>query len=306
MPPRSALARLQQIATLSAAGVAFGWLAWHWRGSPTVAVIGFLAIAFGHSLFLAGEFITLARFAHTDPAPAPAWPMLVRAWIAETLWDLRVFCWRQPFRWRAEPDQLDGAGLVPGRRGVVFIHGFICNRGFWNPWLTRMRSDGHPFIAVNLEPAFASIDDYVPTIDAAVRRIAQATGSAPVLICHSMGGLAARAWLRAAGDRQRVHHIITIATPHRGTRLAEHSWVKNGRQMRPDSCWLRSLEQHGTDGSLFTCWYSNCDNVVFPATAATLPGADNRFIAGAAHVELAFDARVMRESIVKVGDAVGD
>jgi len=46
--------------------------------------------------------------------------------------------------------------------------------------------------------------------------------------------------------------------------------------------------------SRFVCWYSNCDNVVFPASTATLPGADNRFVPGLPHVGLAFDAAVMR------------
>jgi hypothetical protein len=43
----------------------------------------------------------------------------------------------------------------------------------------------------------------------------------------------------------------------------------------------------------FTCWYSNCDNVVFPASTATLEGADNRLIAGAGHIDLAFRDDVM-------------
>ena len=30
----------------------------------------------------------------------------------------------------------------------------------------------------------------------------------------------------------------------------------------------------------FTCWYSNSDNIVFPTSVASLPGADNRLAAG--------------------------
>jgi hypothetical protein len=36
----------------------------------------------------------------------------------------------------------------------------------------------------------------------------------------------------------------------------------------------------------FTCFHSHCDNIVFPASAATLPGADNRHLRGHAHVHL--------------------
>ena len=45
------------------------------------------------------------------------------------------------------------------------------------------------------------------------------------------------------------------------------------------------------------CWYSNGDNAVYPPAAATLDGADNRFIAGVAHVEMAFDARVLDDCL---------
>ena len=34
----------------------------------------------------------------------------------------------------------------------------------------------------------------------------------------------------------------------------------------------------------FTCFYGHCDNIVFPASTATLPGADNRHIAGHARM----------------------
>jgi triacylglycerol esterase/lipase EstA (alpha/beta hydrolase family) len=197
---------------------------------------------------------------------------------------------------------LDAPHGPPARRGVVFIHGFVCNRGFWNPWLVRMRTLGHPFVAVNLEPVFGSIDAYVPIIEDAVDRVTRATGLAPVLVCHSMGGLVARAWLRATSAHERVHHVITIGSPHHGTWLGRFSLLENGRQMRLGGSWVRGLEQ-GSDpvrNALFTCWYSSCDNVVFPASTATLPGADNRLVRGVAHVELGFHPRVMDESLAKI------
>jgi hypothetical protein len=47
----------------------------------------------------------------------------------------------------------------------------------------------------------------------------------------------------------------------------------------------------------FTCWYSNCDNIVVPASTATLPGADNRLVSAQGHVSMAFSPRVMHESL---------
>lgn len=298
MQSRSALARLQQVTTLSLLAWALIWLGWYWERSPRLAVAGFLVIVMGYSVFLAVEFVALRLFG-TDRAPRPTWAELARAWVAETVAAPRVFCWRQPFRWRVVPDLLETGGEP--RRGTIFIHGFVCNRGFWNPWLKRLRASGHPFIAVNLEPVFGSIDEYVPIVEDAVRRITQVTGLPPVLVCHSMGGLAARAWLGAKSAQDRVHRIITIASPHHGTWFGRFSHLTNGRQMRLRSPWLAALEQRTVGGnSKFTCWYTNCDNIVFPASTATLAGADNRLVRGVAHVELAFQREVMEQSLAIV------
>ena len=113
-----------------------------------------------------------------------------------------------------------------------------------------MRRLGHPFVAVDLEPVFGSIDQYVAIIDEAVERITRATGMAPVLVCHSMGGLAARAWLQAKAADSRVHHVITIGSPHHGTWLGRFSRVANGRQMRLDSGWLRRARRARRDAQV--------------------------------------------------------
>jgi triacylglycerol esterase/lipase EstA (alpha/beta hydrolase family) len=200
---------------------------------------------------------------------------------------------------------LNAVHAVQRRRGVVLVHGFFCNRGFWTPWMLALEEAGHAFIAVNLEPVFGSVDDYAHIIEQAVSHMTQSTGSAPVIVCHSMGGLAARAWLRAGGGHSRVHHIITIGTPHGGTWLGRFGYGINGRQMRIGSPWVRELADHERIAAAvpFTCWYSNCDNIVFPTSTATLAGADNRLVRGVAHVHMAFHRDVM-EGTLAIIDAM--
>jgi pimeloyl-ACP methyl ester carboxylesterase len=290
MPPQSALARLQQVLFGALSLLALAWILWRWPASPVASVLGAIAILFSYSFLLAAEFVLLKFVGARDPAPAPSWPDLLRAWCGETLTTPRVFFWRQPFRWRAVANFVGTE--TQGKRGAIFIHGFLCNRGFWNPWMEEFRAAGIPFVAVNLEPVFGSIDDYPPLIDDAVERLRAATGLEPILVCHSMGGLAARAWLRGSGAPARVHHVVTIGTPHRGTWLGNFSRTANGREMRLDGEWVRELARPGLTVP-FTCWYSNCDNIVFPVSTATLPGADNRLVVGAAHVQLGFRPEVI-------------
>lgn len=297
MPDRSSLARLLQGVVLAIAVAALAWLLAWWPSRPAVAVAGALVIGCIHAVVLAAEFLLLVAIRRNDPTPKASAAQLVRAWWRETLLNFRIFGGRLPFAWRRQPDTLDG---TPGLPGIVFVHGFMCNRGFWTPWLREAATRGHPYVAVNLEPVHGSLDGYAPAIDAAAQRVQAATGRPPVLVCHSMGGLAARAWLRRAGVG-RVAHVVTIGSPHQGTALARFARRANTRQMRIDGDWLRDLG--AADGPLrdrFTCWYGNCDNVVAPPLAATLPGADNRLVPGAAHVDLAFQPEVIEETFALV------
>jgi len=302
------LARLQQAITLTLLCLALGWAAWFAaRGQPAWALVGALLIVFGYAIFLAIEFVLLAATRASDPAPRASAAQLLRAWWGEVLAAPRVFCWRQPFRSHAEPDALDADSA--GRLGVLLVHGFVCNRALWNPWLARLRAAGVPFVAVSLEPVFGAIDDYGAIIDDAVLRLQQATGRPPLVVAHSMGGLAVRAWLARRDAAARVHHVVTIATPHRGTWLARFALSPNGHQMQIGGPWLRELEaderaRRGADPYTdFTCLYSHCDNIVFPPSTATLPGAANKHVAGSAHVHLAFQPEAFSEVWARLATA---
>ena len=301
------LARLQKLITFALLALAVGWLLYFRQGSPFLAVGGFFLIVFGYIAVLAIEFAVLRQVNRADPTPLATVGELFRAWVGESLVAAQVFCWRQPFRSRAIPDNVAPAGVVRGKRGVVLIHGFFCNRGFWNPWLNRLQGTGHAFVAVNLEPLFGSIDEYTPLVDAAVQKVTDATGLAPLLVCHSMGGLSARAWLRDMKAEARVHHVVTIGSPHGGTWLARFGFGANALQMQLASDWQIGLDADMPAGrhALFTCWYSNSDNIVFPASTATLPGADNRLIRGYAHVQMAFAPQLIDSTLdlLKVRDS---
>ena len=290
------LARLQQVTTLGAlvAAVLWAWLFWR-AGHPAWALAGAGLLVGGYAIVLALEF-ALLRLAHgTDPTPRASAVQLLRAWWGEVRAAPTVFCWRQPFFSQRWPDLLPAD--AQGRRGVLLVHGFVCNRGLWNPWLQRLTESRVPFVAVNLEPVFASIDDYITTLDAAVLQLEQCTGLAPVVVAHSMGGLAVRRWWAEQGGDTRVHRAITIGTPHQGTWLARFAMTGNSRQMRQLSNWMQTLGAREAEGhaKCYTCFYSHCDNIVFPATTATLCGADNRHLPGVAHVHMADHAEPWAE-----------
>lgn len=259
---------------------------------PLLAALVPPVAVFGYVVALAVEFwILWHSYEPSDPF-RPGLAALATAWIGEVFAAPRAFLWRQPFFPRAIADNVSESSL--GHRGVVLVHGFFCNRALWNPWLRRLRLAQVPFIAVNLEPVLGSIDDYRDTVAAAVKTLRQATSLAPVVVAHSMGGLAVRAWLAAASDPSEAHRVVTIASPHGGTRMARRSLAKNVGQMRIGNEWLANLwsREPPSTRARFICFWSHCDNIVFPTRTATLAEADNRHLAATAHVQMALHPAV--------------
>jgi triacylglycerol lipase len=296
------LARLQQALVLVWLTAWLAGSAWAGAQGRGGLALGITAGALtGHAAWLAVSCALAAWQNWRDPQGRASARQWLRAWWGEVRAAPRVFAWQQPFRSRTEADFVPQGAR--GQAGVVLVHGFVCNRGLWNPWMRDFRRRGLPVVAVNLEPVFGSIDEYTGVIEAAVQRLEAATGVPPLLVGHSMGGLAIRSWLRASQGDQRVRGVVTIGTPHQGTWLAQGAVVRNGRQMRPDSDWLQALaaSEPASRRQRFLCIFSHTDNIVFPAQRAVLPGARRCHVPATAHLDLLHGPGVMPAVLAQLG-----
>lgn len=286
------LRALVLVQLISAAGVAI-WLAtgegWSWAAAvatglaaPLLAHVGLVGLEFG-----------IAGIAGSPTPPRHRLGPIgaLRLFARELLASLRLFQVSMPFQ--SGHPLADGSSSRSGVP-VVLVHGYLCNRQIWRPFAAWLAERGHAVEAVDLEPPFASIDDHAARIGDAVQRLRERTGAPRVaLVCHSMGGLAARAWLRASGDAL-VAGVVTLGTPHRGTAHARFGAGRNARQMRVASEWLRALEASETAArrERFTVILSHHDNIVAPQAVQTLPGARSVEFGGIGHLSLVRDRRV--------------
>jgi triacylglycerol lipase len=122
---------------------------------------------------------------------------------------------------------LPEAGTVErGPFPVVFVHGFAGFQGigaltYFYRVADDLRRRGEVVYTPELPP-FAPPATRAPVLAAAIRRALAETGRAKVvLIAHSQGGLDARYLISTLGLGDRVAALVTVATPHRGTRLGD-------------------------------------------------------------------------------------
>ncbi len=260
--------------------------------------IAFLAIKYTISI---GGFALSAWANRGDPVGFKLHPMrLIYGFFEEGWATTRGVLWLMP--WKVLQRLPAPSRPQRNRLPVLLIHGFVCNRGYWIPAAQLLIKKGFFAEAITLEPAFGSIDDYSKIIADAVAQLKLRSGqSQVVLVCHSMGGLAARAYLRRYGDAQ-VRHVITLGTPHHGTVLANLAIGENAQQMKRENAWRATLAQ-GESPALcakFTTIYSRIDNIVAPARAAVLAGAKEIELIDVGHVAMAFAPRCLNMMIEEI------
>lgn len=211
----------------------------------------------------------------------------IQEWTALVLLSMVIMPFEQ--WWMGGSDRLKKA--IDGRPPILLIHGFFASRGFWYWIKKKLEARGWVVATITLRPVLGDIDGYVSMVGDRVESVlTEAAAKQVILVGHSMGGLVARAYLRNRGT-QRVARLVTLASPHHGTRLAVLGLGENARQMRIGSDWLKALNSPGAVPlPPSVAIYSYGDNVVVPQLSAKLDGiAEGQSIAVATigHVAMA-------------------
>jgi triacylglycerol lipase len=256
---------------------------------------------------LAGSRSALRRLVAAAPGPA-----VLRATARELGW-VAAHVALYPTGMRADPrlkwplvDVPPGAITAgsdpdPQTTPILLLHGLVDNRSVFTRLRNSLTREGFGcLLSLNYPVITGDIPTAAHNLADVVDRICESTGFDRLhLVGHSMGGLIARYYVqRLAGD-QRVHTLVTLATPHHGTasaRLVPYGIV---RQLRPGSSVVAELAQPAPGcRTRIVSIYSDRDTLVPPESAhLEHPDLDvrNVMVPGAGHHTLPFDLRTVAE-----------
>ena len=290
------------LANLVRVALAVEFLAWAalcaWLGAGLPAVVaGTLAAALGMRLALVCAtfgFSWLARsprLASERLGPAAMAALVAGEWRAMLLNNFVGLPFERTAL-RADPP------LAPDPRlPVILVHGYFSNRGTVSALVRALdRAGAGPVHAPSLPAVLAPIATFAAHLERAVDEVTAATGSRRViLVCHSMGGLCAREYLRTRGA-SKVAGVVTVGSPHHGTALAALGAGSNAREMRRGSGFLAALAQAEAGGAPCPALsvYTVHDNLVSPQDSSRIGWARNAAIAGVGHLAMLADPRVHR------------
>ena len=198
------------------------------------------------------------------------WLPVEMLWQAVT-WALQLAHGLRPFR--CAP--LTSGGGMP----VLLLAGYLENAGVMWPLARRLAARGYQPVLCDLPSTLRSLRASAVFVRRTVASVHRAGGDRPIAIVgHSMGGVLARMCV-LSGRRDRVAVVISIASPHRGTRMASLGCGRSSRDLRPESALLSSLSADRQSEVPVHSLVSTCDNLVIPPWSATLAEGDDRVLA---------------------------
>lgn len=183
------------------------------------------------------------------------------------------------------------AHALDTRRHVVMVHGFMAASGVLGPLrdsvVTRLGLPVSTF-------GYASIGRFEDIAD----RLARFVEDVGVrhehvsLVGHSLGGLLVRYYAQELDRMALVDRVVTIASPHEGTRAANALPTGLARAMRPGSDVLARLRASVDAAPPTFALLAADDHLIDPEVAVVGIGADRvRVLDDVGHNGVLYDAR---------------
>jgi len=200
---------------------------------------------------------------------------------------LRPFGWAQP--------KLPEAG-TDARPPIILLHGLFQNRSclFWLQY--RLRAAGYQHIISINTPPWRDLETLTESLAKKVDELRITLKVEKViLIGHSMGGIIARNYVQNRGGAAYVHGMITLGSPHHGSKLAPFALSPMGKNLLPSSAFLRQFNSVvWPKETQAVSIYTRYDNIVLPAESGKMEGAQQIELDGMGHTALLFHPRSLQ------------
>jgi pimeloyl-ACP methyl ester carboxylesterase len=195
---------------------------------------------------------------------------------------------------RALPSPDAAALPTEAKPPVVLLHGFIDNRSVFVLLRRNLAQHGRQHVeSLNYSPLTCDIRTAAELLGRHIEEICERTGHDRVdIVGHSLGGLIARYYAQCLGGDLHVRTLVTLGTPHSGTRVAPlmnaHPIV---RQMRPGSEVIEELRRPAPGcRTHFVSFWSDLDHLMDPLETACVDHPDllaqNVRVSGVGHLAL--------------------
>lgn len=195
-------------------------------------------------------------------------------------------------------------GAIPGDPSddhivpVVLAHGMFADGT--SMWMLRkgLADCGRPTYAPHLGRILRSVERYAEALEQAIDRalVEHPRAEGFDVVAHSLGGIALRHCLSQRPDlARRVRRVVTIASPHSGTRAATHLPVAEARMLFPGAAWLLLLPSLRAllPQAAITTISSRHDAIVYPYETCCVEGATHHQLDHVGHAELLLHPRVV-------------
>lgn len=179
---------------------------------------------------------------------------------------------------------------------VVLVHGFLQSGHSYRTMRKRLEKHNIRCLTARLSPSDGRSG--ICTLAGNLKeQIDEAFGPDEEfsLVGYSMGGLVGRYYLQKLGGAERCQQLITIASPHQGTVMANLYPSKGARQMRRGSEFLRDLQatEHELGDIPVASYRTPLDLMILPSTSSIWERADNEAHTVAMHPLMLRDSRVL-------------
>jgi hypothetical protein len=191
---------------------------------------------------------------------------------------------------------------LAARTPVLLVHGLVDNRSVFTVMQRNLRRRGFTHVCSwNYSPLSTDISRAARDLGKHIERICEQTGYDRIhVVGHSLGGLIARYYVQRQGGDHRIQTLVTLGTPHRGSRWAYVMPTPLVRQLRPGSAVYQELDEPvPVCQTRITAVYSDLDQMVLPTSSGRCDhpdlGARNVLVRGVGHTTLPVHRAVLDE-----------